>query len=249
MNNLKGLRILAVSDDGVYDKGFKFLVSSLRSAGADVVGTAPLNNMSAMGHALTTRHPVKIKVLEPDKMYAVDGTPADAVYLALNGFLNVLPDMVISGINSVFNLGDDVLSSGTVGAAMEGRGLTYPAVALSLGGCTNYISAWLCLMRVLKKIDMFNMPYGGCLNINVPDVPVERIKGLAVTVLCRRSRGGETRLVDRHDGEITMEIGKQFPPEISKQGTDYWAVEHEYASVTPITSDFTLKESLSGFSF
>ncbi|MFQ6274807.1 5'/3'-nucleotidase SurE, partial [Coxiella burnetii] len=182
------LRLLLSNDDGVYAKGLAILAKTLADLGeVDVV--APDRNRSGASNSLTLNAPLHIKNLE-NGMISVEGTPTDCVHLAITGVLPEMPDMVVAGINAGPNLGDDVWYSGTVAAAMEGRFLGLPALAVSLGGelFRYYETAAKVVYQLIQRIEKDPLPPSTILNINVPDLPYEELKGFEVTRLGTRHR-------------------------------------------------------------
>jgi 5'-nucleotidase len=176
----------------------------------------------------------------------VDGTPTDCVHLAVTGLLDELPDMVISGINAGSNLGDDTIYSGTVAAAMEGRFLGLPAIAVSLVGerLQHYATAAKAVVRLLDRLNNTPLPIDTILNVNVPDIPWEQIEGYTATRLGRRHK---SEPVVKHldpRGRPIYWVGPVGPEEDSGPGTDFYAVRHNQVSVTPIKIDMTRYEAL-----
>ncbi|MFI4963563.1 MAG: 5'/3'-nucleotidase SurE, partial [Legionellales bacterium] len=180
------MKILVSNDDGVIAPGIRILATELATI-AEVDVVAPDRNRSGASNSLTLRQPLRVRHLE-NGYYSVEGTPTDCVHLALTGFLNPIADMVVSGINEGGNLGDDVLYSGTVAAAMEGRNLGLPALAVSLVGenVQHYDTAALIAKRLVLQLKSNNLPSQTILNVNVPDVPIDKIKGIQVTRLGTR---------------------------------------------------------------
>ena len=183
---MKPLNILISNDDGVYAEGIDVLYAYLKKAGHKVKVVAPDRNQSAASHSLTLEYPLRVQKINKEDYLAVKGTPTDSVYLAVNSLLDTKPDIVISGINNGANLCDDVIYSGTVAAAVEGRNLGLPAIAVSLCGNTHYDTAAEIVGRIIDRIEECPIPSDRILNINVPDLPVEQVKGVRVTRLGRR---------------------------------------------------------------
>ncbi|MFT5607108.1 MAG: 5'-nucleotidase, partial [Parvicella sp.] len=174
---------LLSNDDGYMAPGLAALKRALADLGRVVV-VAPEQNHSGASQSLTLSRPLNANQVSND-IYAVSGTPADCVHLAVTGLLDVMPDMVVSGINAGSNLGDDTLYSGTVGAAIEGRHLGLPAIAVSLVGREekNYEAAAKITADILIKLQQQPLPNDTILNINVPDLPLSAIKGIKATRL------------------------------------------------------------------
>jgi len=176
--------LLISNDDGVYAPGLATLAEALMDI-SEVMVVAPDRNHSGASNALTLENPLRIQQLE-NGFTAVSGTPTDCVHLALNELCKVPPSMVVSGINAGANMGDDVLYSGTVAAAMEGRFLGLPAMAVSLVGNNNYPSAAQYAQLLVNKLLMQLLPQDQVLNVNVPDLPFDKIKGIKITRLGKR---------------------------------------------------------------
>jgi len=233
------MRILLSNDDGVYAPGLKALYNALKDV-AEVVVVAPDRDRSAAGKSLTLTSPLRPRVLDSG-FNSVDGTPTDCIHLALTGFVNEKPDMVIAGINAGANLGDDVLYSGTVAAATEGRFLGYPAIAVSLNGDKgeNYESAALVVKNLWQHILAHPLAANTILNINVPDLPFHAIKGVRVTRLGQRHRSeGMVKSTDPR-GRTIFWIGPCGAEQDAGPGTDFDAIREGYVSITPLQMDLT----------
>ncbi|OYK86855.1 5'/3'-nucleotidase SurE [Coxiella burnetii] len=237
------LRLLLSNDDGVYAKGLAILAKTLADLGeVDVV--APDRNRSGASNSLTLNAPLHIKNLE-NGMISVEGTPTDCVHLAITGVLPEMPDMVVAGINAGPNLGDDVWYSGTVAAAMEGRFLGLPALAVSLGGelFRYYETAAKVVYQLIQRIEKDPLPPSTILNINVPDLPYEELKGFEVTRLGTRHRAEPTiRQIDPRGHPIYW-VGAAGPEQDSGPGTDFFAMNHHCVSITPLRVDLTHYEA------
>lgn len=231
------------NDDGVYAKGLAILAKTLADLGeVDVV--APDRNRSGASNSLTLNAPLHIKNLE-NGMISVEGTPTDCVHLAITGVLPEMPDMVVAGINAGPNLGDDVWYSGTVAAAMEGRFLGLPALAVSLGGelFRYYETAAKVVYQLIQRIEKDPLPPSTILNINVPDLPYEELKGFEVTRLGTRHRAEPTiRQIDPRGHPIYW-VGAAGPEQDSGPGTDFFAMNHHCVSITPLRVDLTHYEA------
>ncbi|WP_163144515.1 5'/3'-nucleotidase SurE, partial [Arhodomonas sp. KWT] len=177
------MRILVSNDDGYRAPGLRALAAAL-DRHAEVVVVAPERDRSGASNSLTLDTPVRVWPVR-EGVFRVEGTPTDCVHLAVTGLIDPEPDMVVSGINAGANLGDDVLYSGTVAAAMEGRHLGLPAVAVSLAGNepTHYDTAAAVAERLLEQLRRDPLPADTILNVNVPDLPLERIAGFEATRL------------------------------------------------------------------
>src|SRR5207344_381436 len=185
------MRVLVSNDDGVDAPGIRFLAEGLRRAGHDVQIVAPDRDRSGASNSLTLDQPLRAKQVA-DNTWSIAGTPTDCVHLALSGMLPSDPDIVVSGINNTSNLGDDVIYSGTVAAAMEGRCLGLPAIAMSLCShehrALHFASAARAAVEVLARLITDPLPSDTILNINVPDLPWNEIAGWRVSRLGNRHR-------------------------------------------------------------
>lgn len=201
---------------------------------------APDRDRSGASNSLTLTRPLTL-LETSDGFIAVDGTPTDSVHMGLSRLIGFQADRVISGINSHANLGDDVLYSGTVAAAMEGRFLDLPAIAVSLvnQGHNNFESAGLVVQKLLTESSMPSLSRRTLLNINVPDLPYDDIKGILVTRLGHRFKGGEPLKIEDPRGRTRYWIAAAGDFDDCGEGTDFWAVEHGYVSVTPMHVDMT----------
>lgn len=231
------MKILISNDDGVLAPGIRILANQLATF-ADVDVVAPDRNRSGASNSLSLTRPIRVRQLE-NGYYSVEGTPTDCVHLALTGFFDTQADMVVSGINEGGNLGDDVLYSGTVAAAMEGRYLGLPAIAISLLGEKHYETAALIAKQLVMQLSIDKLPGQTILNVNVPDLPIHEIKGLQVTRL--GTRHGAEPLVKASDprGRPIYWIGPAGPEADSGIGTDFHAINSGYVSITPLHLDMT----------
>jgi len=233
------MRILLSNDDGYLAPGLACLARALASqAHIDVV--APERDRSGASNSLTLTQPLRVQKGE-NGFYYVDGTPTDCVHLAITGLLEKEPDIVIAGINRGANLGDDVIYSGTVAAAMEGRFLGLPAIAVSLVGKTgtNFQTAAEVVLRLLDKLKRDPLPADTILNVNVPDVPLEQLAGYEATRLGHRHKAEPViRAADPHGNPVYW-VGAPGPEADAGQGTDFYAVRHYAVSITPLHVDLT----------
>jgi 5'-nucleotidase len=233
------MKILLSNDDGVYAKGLSVLADHLRELSAIIV-VAPDRNRSGASNSLTLDAPVRIKTIENGSV-SVEGTPTDCVHLALTGLLDELPSMVVSGINEGANLGDDILYSGTVAAAMEGRFLGLSAIAISLAGehCRHYETAGRVARTLVQHVMIDPLPADTILNVNVPDLPFEELMGYEVTRLgSRHSAEPMIRTKDPRGNEVYW-VGPTGPARDDGPGTDFYAVAHKKVSITPLKIDLT----------
>ena len=182
------MHILLSNDDSYQAPGLKALLESTKEHG-EITIVAPSENKSGASGSLTLSKVLTVTA-SGERCFAVDGTPVDCVHIGLNGLLDNEPDMVISGINSGSNLGDDVLYSGTVGAALEGRRLAYPGVAVSLVGSEPkyYWTAGQVVSAIVSELKINPLPSRTILNVNVPDRPLKDLNGYKITRLGYRAR-------------------------------------------------------------
>ena len=239
------MHFLISNDDGLSAPGIQTLSNCVRQLGAVTI-VAPDQNRSGASNSLTLDSPIRIKEVESD-IFRVSGTPTDCVHIALTGLLKEDPDMVISGINAGANLGDDVIYSGTVAAAMEGRFLGLPALAVSLvfeERPINYATAGEAVVRLVRQLLKDPLPSDTILNVNVPDLPWEQIRGFEVARLGHRHRAEPTiRTVDPR-GRAMYWIGPAGAEQDAGPGTDFDAVKRGFISVTPIHVDLTRFQAL-----
>jgi 5'-nucleotidase len=240
------VRILLSNDDGYQAEGLATLALSLQGL-ADLVIVAPDRNQSGASHSLTLTTPLRVG-RSRDGMYFVNGTPTDCVHLAITGMLRDEPDMVIAGINHGANLGDDVLYSGTVAAAVEGRFLGLPAIAVSLVGADprHFDTAGHAVRALLKRLIDDPLPADTILNINVPDVPVDELRGYQATRLGYRHRAEPVVPAQDPKGQTVYWVGAAGPGQDAGPGTDFHAVEHGFVSVTPLQIDLTRHGAVEG---
>lgn len=241
------MRILVTNDDGIYAMGLWALVGALKEVG-EVVVVAPDREQSAVGSSVTLHHPLRAREIKPlvkgIKSYCVEGTPADCVILALGNLLDSRIDLVFSGINDGSNLGDDVIISGTVGAALQAYLKGIPSVALAVGALKDvHFDAAARLAVVLARI-MEALPKEILLNINLPNLPLDQIQGIEVTRLGRRSYSDEIK--EGHDGKRKYYwIVRGKPDWLPEEGTDIWALTKDKISITPLHGDLTSPQARS----
>ncbi len=238
------MKILVSNDDGYLATGVNVLADALSTA-AEVFVVAPDRNHSGASNSLTLHSPLRIRKIR-DRVFCVNGTPSDSVHLALSGYLDFEPDIVVSGINHGANLGDDVIYSGTVAAAVEGRFLGFPAIAVSLVGPrgTQFEAAGRVALDLVRRLRNHRLPPDIILNVNVPDRPYEELAGLRSTRLGFRHRSEPLiRSKDPHDRTIYW-IGPAGPGQDAGPGTDFEAVEQGAVSVTPLKVDLTRHEAI-----
>jgi 5'-nucleotidase len=235
-------RILVTNDDGVHSEGIKALADALEHLG-DITVVAPIQEASAIGHALTLRRPLRIDTIGSN-VFAVDGTPTDCVNLAITQVLKGKPDLIVSGINKGWNLGDDVTYSGTVSGALEGALLDIPSIAVSTqrikDQCEFGPSATAAATMAQAVLER-GLPKFTLLNINVPMGPT---KGFRVTVQAKRNHVTvvDARLDPRHREYYWIEEGEnEWEPH---DRSDYQAVRDGYISITPLQPDMTAHDAL-----
>ena len=241
------MRILVTNDDGIFAQGLWTLVKELRNI-AQVVVVAPDREQSAIGTAVTLRQPLRIQKVRPIvpevETYSVEGTPADSVILALAKLVKNKVDLVVSGINQGLNLGDDVLISGTVGAALQGYLYGLPALAISVDAVDSlYLDTGAKLAALLaKKINSNALPPNIFLNVNLPDLPLAKIRGAEITQL---ASGSHIDTVDEgHDGRRTYYwLVRQKINKGANKKTDIWAIEQGNISITPLHTSLLNKPS------
>ena len=238
------MKILVSNDDGYMARGIVALAEALAEI-AEVILMAPDRNHSGASNSLTLHSPLRVRQVEENR-YFVNGTPSDCVHLALSGYLPDDPDIVVSGVNHGANLGDDVIYSGTVAAAMEGRFLGLPAIAVSLVGQhgKHFDTAARVACDLVKRLQSDPLPGDIILNVNVPDLPFDELAGVEVTRLGFRHRS--ERLIEEKDprGRTIYWIGPAGPGQDAGPGTDFEAVERGAVAVTPLKVDLTRHESL-----
>ncbi len=232
------MRILISNDDGVYAPGLAMLYESLLGMGSVTV-IAPDRDRSAASNSLTLSHPIRVRELD-NGFISVDGTPADCVYVGLRAIMKEQPKMVVSGINSGENLGDDVLYSGTVAAAMEGRFLGFPSMAVSLAGDHDqYESAGRVVQVLVKHLMRHPLPTDTILNVNVPNLPFAEIKGYKVARLGRRHPSSNMIHDKDPRGKPIYWVGAVGGEQDAGEGTDFHAINNGYVSITPLEIDLT----------
>ncbi len=240
------LSILLSNDDGVNAPGLAALAASLAPLG-EVTVVAPDRNRSGASNSLTLDTPLRVTRLE-NGFLSVNGTPTDCVHLAVTGLLDKAPDLVVSGINNGANLGDDVLYSGTVAAAMEGRSLGRPAIAVSLVSehPEHYDSAARVARLLVERLEEMALPPETLLNVNVPDLPWASLRGLRSTRLGTRHRAEHTVKTTDPRARTVYWIGQPGRAADSAEGTDFATVTSGAVSITPLSADLTRHEAVAG---
>lgn len=233
------MRLLLSNDDGYQAPGLVELYQVLADQG-EVNVVAPERDRSGASNSLTLTRPLRC-TRASNGFYFVDGTPTDCVHLAITGLLDDEPDMVLSGINRGANLGDDVVYSGTVAAAMEGRFLGFPAIAISLvgPGGKNFSTAAKVAKTLLGRIPKHALPADTILNVNVPDLPFEQLQGFEATRLGHRHKAEPVVKASDPLGVPIYWVGPPGAEDDAGPGTDFHAVRHGKVSITPLQVDLT----------
>ena len=236
---------LLSNDDGYKSKGIQQLRNFLLIYG-EVILVAPKDNKSACSSSLSVNKKIKIREIN-DREYVVHGTSADCVNVATRGFLSKQPDYVVSGINFGSNMGDDVVYSGTIGAAIEGRFCRNLSIAISIAKKEpRYFD------DILDKLDLFfpdllkTKVSSDVINVNIPDIPLSKIKGIKYTRLGKRKISKRTDII-KNNNIVTAEIGDVGSPQSYDKDTDFNAIKSGYISITPITIDMTDYKTLIKF--
>lgn len=242
------MHILVSNDDGYSAPGIRALAATLAGdaeLGARITVVAPDRNRSGASNSLTLDAPLRADEVEP-AIFRVNGTPTDCVHLGITGLLETEPDMVVSGVNAGANMGDDVLYSGTVAAAMEGRFLGLPAIAVSLAAAEprHFLTGARVALTLVRQLKRVPLPADTILNVNVPDLPWESLAGWRGTRLGNRHRSEPViRMSDPRGREIYW-VGPCGAEADAGPGTDFHAVRGGWVSVTPIHIDLTRHDAL-----
>ena len=242
--------ILVTNDDGYDSKGFKSLIESVKPLGK-VFAVAPTEAQSGMSHAITVKHPLRVKKHEslPNfEMYSVNGTPVDCVKIALNQLLPRKPDLLVSGINHGSNSSTSILYSGTMGAALEGSINHVPSVGfshISFDHKADFDASIIYAKLISEKVLQNGLPRNICLNVNFPDSKPEDIKGIKI---CRQTLGYWREEFDKRLDPVGKEYywltGYFYNSEPEAQDTDEWALKNNYVSLVPVHTDFTSYETI-----
>lgn len=238
------MRILLSNDDGYFAPGLAALAAALAGLG-EVVVVAPEQNRSGASNSLTLDRPLMLKQASNGFNF-VNGTPTDCVHLAVTGVLDTLPDIIVSGINSGANMGDDTIYSGTVAAATEGYLLGIPSIAISLTSFEgrNFAAAGRVARELVERYTANPLNQPVLLNVNVPDIPYEELKGIEVTRLGRRHKAEPVVKMVSPRNETMYWIGAAGAAADAGPGTDFNAVERGFVSVTPLQVDLTYAAQL-----
>lgn len=242
-------KVLITNDDGYQSPGVHAIREKLIEEGFETITITPDRNMSGTSHSLTFTRPLKIQKITDDFYYIVDGTPADCVHLGINVILDgKKPDILVSGINTGPNIGNDVFYSGTVGAAREGCLFGIPSIALSVSSSRNpdYKVVAELSINIIKTIATHGLERGVFLNVNVPIIPKDKIKGYLLTKQGRSAYKEEiVKYLSPSKEEYYWIGGEEELTEECMPGTDYTAIKEGYISITPIRLDLTDHHSLS----
>jgi 5'-nucleotidase len=242
------MRVLLTNDDGIWAKGIEALFEAL-STRHEVTVVAPETEQSAIGHAITFLEPLKVKPVKRNGHffgYALNGTPADCVKLAVRELVKPVPDVVVSGINLGANVGVNVIYSGTVSAATEGAVLGLPAIAVSIDSYRprDFGAATSIVLRLLDLVNAEGLPAGVSLNVNVPDVPPEKVRGVKIT------HQGNLKFFESYDRRIDPRQNVYYwltgsaPCPDEDPGCDVHMLSERYISITPIRYDLTSYKTL-----
>jgi len=233
------VKILVSNDDGYFAPGITLLAEALGQLG-DVTVVAPERDRSGASNSLTLDRPLTVR-RAPNGYFSVNGTPTDCVHIAVTGLLDFRPDIVVSGVNLGANMGDDTIYSGTVAAAAEGYLLGIPSVAVSLTSKTgeHFQSAIGVAVQLVERFKRRPFAEPVLLNVNVPDVPPESLRGIEVTRLGRRHKAEPVVKLQTPRGETAYWIGPAGGAADAGPGTDFHAVEAQRVSVTPLRMDLT----------
>ncbi len=234
------MKALLSNDDGYLSPALAELHRICQKHCQHISVNAPDRNCSGISSALTLRKPIYTHT-HSNGYVSAEGTPTDCVHIGLMGVFDEEFDIVISGINLGANLGDDVVYSGTVAAAIEGRFLGYPSIAISIcSHCpTHYDSAEYVLDKVINQLKKHRLPKHIILNINIPDVPLSELKGIKVTRASYREKSEQVEKITSRLGETGYLIGKPGKMGDNATDTDIYAIENNYASITPLSTDLT----------
>ena len=241
------MRVLVSNDDGVDAPGIRVLAEGLRAAGHEVWVVAPDRDRSGASNSLTLDQPIRVARIDA-RTWRVYGTPTDCVHVALAGLLEHEPDIVVSGINTSANLGDDVIYSGTVAAAMEGRFLGLPAVAVSCVSrdhdAQHYETAARAAVEIIARLVVDPLPADTILNVNVPDCAWNELAGFEVSRLGQRHRAEPCIQQTDPRGRPVWWIGPPGAEQDAGPGTDFHAVRTGHVAITPIQVDLTRYQAL-----
>lgn len=238
--------LLLSNDDGYLSPGLRIMAETLRQDVSRLAVMAPDRDCSGASHSLSLTRPLSVHD-HGKGIFSVDGTPSDCVYLGLSGYFDQSPEMVISGINRGANLGDDVLYSGTVAAAFEGRHLGLPSIAVSNASHNPqyYEDSAKIVRDLFLHLRECPLPAKTLLNVNIPDLPYAQIKGFRTTVLGRRNASEPLIKAENPRGQALYWVGPAGSVAEGGEETDFHAVEAGYVSITPLQFDLTHHRQMS----
>lgn len=233
------MKILLSNDDGYFAPGLNILAEHIAKL-AEITVVAPERNRSGASNSLTLDRPLSVRTASNGFFY-INGTPTDCVHIALTGLMDTMPDMVISGINDGANMGDDTIYSGTVAAAMEGHLLGIPSIAISMSqhNSTHFETAARVAVELVEHYIKNGFKSSTLLNVNVPDIPYDELKGLVVTRLGKRHKAEPVIQLKTPRGETMYWVGPAGQPNDGGEGTDFYAVANNQVSISPIQVDLT----------
>jgi 5'-nucleotidase len=233
------MKILLSNDDGYFAPGLNILAEHIAKL-ADITVVAPERNRSGASNSLTLDRPLSVRTASNGFFY-INGTPTDCVHIALTGLMDTMPDMVISGINDGANMGDDTIYSGTVAAAMEGHLLGIPSIAISMSqhNSTHFETAARVAVELVEHYMKNGFKSSTLLNVNVPDIPYDELKGRVVTRLGKRHKAEPVIQLKTPRGETMYWVGPAGQPNDGGEGTDFYAVANNQVSISPIQVDLT----------
>ena len=241
--NLKKARVLVSNDDGISAPGLKALERIIKPLFKEVWVVAPETEQSASSHSLTLRSPLRIQKISKQR-FSVNGTPADSILLGVSEVMNdCRPDIILSGSNKGGNIGEDIIYSGTVAAAMEGALLGIPSIAFSQvysdARSIRWGTAEYWLPTVMKQLVKSDLPANALINVNFPSVNANAVTGIEITRQGRRKIGGDLSIGTDPRGKQYYWIGPQRQEEHGIKGTDLEAVVRGAISITPLTTNLT----------
>ncbi|PPC83109.1 MAG: 5'/3'-nucleotidase SurE [Methylotenera sp.] len=238
------MKILLSNDDGYFAPGLNILAEHIAKI-ADITVVAPERNRSGASNSLTLDRPLSVKKASNGFFY-VNGTPTDCVHIALTGLMDIMPDMVISGINDGANMGDDTIYSGTVAAAMEGYLLGIPSIAVSMSqhNSTHFETAARVAVELIQHYQKNGFSAPTLLNVNVPDITYEALQGRTVTRLGKRHKAEPVVQLKTPRNETVYWVGAAGQPNDGGIGTDFYAIANQQVSISPIQVDLTCHTQL-----
>ncbi len=241
------MRIMLTNDDGIFAPGIRALAASLAGDGHELVIVAPDRERSAASHSITLRKDLRLKEIAKNE-YSVDGTPVDCVVIATQRVLDKPVDLVISGINAGQNMGEDVLYSGTVAAALEASLFGIPAIAVSINAYKEQLfetaASWTAKLLSLGVCDL--IPSRGIINLNFPNIPSKNIRGIRLTTTGHRKYYNFVTIIQEYEDGFSYRIGGDLPDWDIQKGTDAEAVAGNYISITPLGISLTHGDSFPG---